>query len=340
MNNRETYLSNPTIIQCIKNLLSLGGTSLTIGRETYILNPMQDDIRRAISSSSESTKEKKRPQKTPRSSPSLSPFPSELDMIPAQELNTDDIDTTSTEIPIFQTSVIRSQLEALSLEYGVEYESVIYDIPENRGYPGSQERNEYINTCFHVWGVRSNFVRVADRLTTVLKIAHMSDLYVLYREIEENIKASPSNTSHGRGLTSVVYDGFCTALPDTHRKNAKMMKRDAEKCFVFLMTTGAQKIYDTPSISYESVRRLPASRVKTLLDAILASGKSFKFGDYEALVTIPRKITSVPRPLSDSVIPKSKSDVRKLVNDNRKHLRNRDVESDIDRNCIKRIRRE
>jgi hypothetical protein len=44
MNDCETHLSNPTIIQYMKNLLSLGGTSLTIGDETYSLNPMQDDV--------------------------------------------------------------------------------------------------------------------------------------------------------------------------------------------------------------------------------------------------------------------------------------------------------
>jgi hypothetical protein len=38
-----------------------------------------------------------------------------------------------------------------------------------------------------------------------------------------------SMVSHGRGLTSVMYDIFCIAFPDAHCKNTKRLKSDAEK---------------------------------------------------------------------------------------------------------------
>jgi hypothetical protein len=368
MLDRKTHLSDPTVIRCIKNLLAIDATSLTIGSEIYILNPMQNDVQDAISHISNQTQYIDYPDNgdTPKAmQTSRSPIHNtDDDQIRDASLDTnkpDEIlpkdDTTTPQadaetaagslslnesnptenIHVFQISIIKSQLDALSIAYGETFESDISDIPE-RGSPGSQQWHEYIDTCFRVWGIRSRFVKVADRLTTVLKIAHMSDLYVLYLEIEEDVKAHSYSTSRGRDSRSVVYDRFCNALPETHRKNSRVLKSEAEKCFVFLMTTGAQKIYDTGSISYESVRRLPASRVKTLLSAIRASGTIPAFGDYRTLVIIPRKAISTSRPLTDSVIPTDEDVVQRLLDDKKKHLRSRDVESRSDSRQSKRAR--
>ena len=62
----------------------------------------------------------------------------ELDIILAQEMIVDATDPDSITIPIFQTSIIKLQLDALSLDYGKDIESVICDIPENHSCPGSK----------------------------------------------------------------------------------------------------------------------------------------------------------------------------------------------------------
>jgi hypothetical protein len=267
--------------------------------------------------------------------------PNEVDIsvhLDAFESNTIPNDPTLEVVPVFQAPVIKKQLDALSLKYEEPVESDICDIPI-RGDSGSQERQNYIDACFQVWDIHSRFVRTADRITTVLKIAHMSDLYVLYLLIEEDVTACPSiETSRGRDIKSIVYDKFCEALPETHRKNSKSLKADAEKCFAFLMTTGAQKIYDTPTISYESVRRLKAARVKTLLEAIEKSGTTPNFGDYKTLVAIPRRITTVPRPLADPVVPTDSDVVQKLLEEKKRRLRSHGGENKLNPKLSKRIR--
>ena len=364
MSTRESHLSDPNIIRCIKDLLSIGGVSLTISNETYILDPMQKDVRDAIhhASNSSTRDTTKLGTMVEMDHPSIHSEDdgSPDDSLPTcnqscgiltrndadiPEIVTDNIEThssreddTTEEISVFRIPIIRSQLDALPIYYDRFEETVISDIP-NRGDPGSQERRHYINTCFQVWDTRSRFVNIADRLTTVLKIAHMSDLYVLYLEIEEDVRSCPNiSTSHGRDFRSIVHDRFCEALPDARRKKSKTLKAEAEKCFAFLMTTGAQKIYDTDSITYEFVRRLKASRVKGLLSAIHASGSFPSFGDYRALVTIPQRVISAPRPLTDSVVPTDERDVQRLLEDNQKHLRSRDVESGSDPRQCKRAR--
>lgn len=280
---------------------------------------------------------------------------SERDSIGTEELNTPDIATHTHSIEddpiatntmtvcVFRPTDIINQIIALSQKYGyvgpVDAEVDIREIPEECGAPGSEEWKEYIKKCFRVWNVRDSFVNAVDRLTTVMKIAHMYDLYVLYRAIEEEVKANIEQIvlSRGRGLKSIAHDRFCDALSSEKRKSSKKLKSDAEKCFVILMTMGAEELYKS-TLSIEDVRRLPASRVARLLKIIEESGASPNFGDYKSLVTIPRKIMSAPRSPSDPVVPDNEDDVQKLLNDTQKRLRGRNVGNDLSQKPSKRVR--
>src|SRR3954452_13566798 len=183
MSNRKTHLSDPTIVQCMKNLSSHGNVTLTIGDETYILNPMQEDIQNAISHISKTKKCSRcseQPSTQQSTQPSIhvkdngendsattndkileeqidntSPCMNELD-------NTLDVDVVDDSLPeeksitisVFQAHIIKKQLGALSLNYSEALESDICDIPE-RDNPGSQEWQRYINTCFRIWEIHS-----------------------------------------------------------------------------------------------------------------------------------------------------------------------------------------
>ena len=351
--------------------MSVGCVSLKIEDETYILNPMESDIENAISNLDKRKKRSRSVRSRNQTiandseisgiaeeipqSPIITEYDNQVILLtevdsereshiykPDEVLttaHTSSDDSPSESISVFQTDVIKQQLDTLRIKYGGIKETVISDIPE-RGDPGSLERKHYIDTCFQIWSTRSNFVNVADRLSTVLKIAHMSDLYLLYLEIEEEVKScSDINTSRGRDFRSIAHDKFCAALPDANRKNSKKLKMDAKKCFAYLMTTGAQNIYDTNSISYDYVIKLPVSRINTLHSAICASGLFPTFGDYRTFVTIPKKIKSTPRALIDSVVPTNKDDVQRLLEDNERHLRSREIEgSKLILNPSKRIR--